>query len=62
MKIKIQALFFAFSYVSHLMSSGVMGVLPEVTLTHRAELDQRGYFVMLWTPREKDILIELQVI
>nr|XP_053647657.1 DBH-like monooxygenase protein 1 [Cherax quadricarinatus] len=31
-------------------------------LEHRAVLDQDGDYVMLWTPREKDIIIEVQVV
>ncbi|XP_047477058.1 DBH-like monooxygenase protein 1 [Penaeus chinensis] len=35
--------------------------LPPFAFQHAAMLDQRGHFHMLWTPREKDIAIEIQV-
>ncbi|XP_042889305.1 DBH-like monooxygenase protein 1 [Penaeus japonicus] len=37
------------------------GRLPPLDFRHSAVLDQRGNFHMLWTPREKDIAIEIQV-
>lgn len=30
-------------------------------LMHRAVLDQEGKYVMLWTPRDEEIVIEVQV-
>ncbi|KAB7497844.1 MOXD1-like protein 1, partial [Armadillidium nasatum] len=35
--------------------------LPEVDMVHRAELDQLGSYVLLWNPREEDIVFEVQV-
>lgn len=37
------------------------GVPPPQDLTHRVVLDQTGSYVMLWTPQENDIVIEVQV-
>lgn len=42
--------------------TGVLGQsLESKDLMHRAVLDQEGKFVMLWTPRDEDIVIEVQV-
>lgn len=35
--------------------------LPEVDFIHRVEMDQQGAFFLLWTPREEDIIFEVQV-
>lgn len=35
--------------------------LPPVSHSHRVVLDQDGAFVMLWTPRDDAIDIEVQV-
>ncbi|XP_071533457.1 DBH-like monooxygenase protein 1 [Panulirus ornatus] len=35
--------------------------LPPMDFQHRALLDQEGTYFMLWTPREKDIIFEVQV-
>ncbi|XP_071518368.1 DBH-like monooxygenase protein 1 [Panulirus ornatus] len=37
------------------------GSLEVIDLVHRIVLDPSGGFVMLWTPREDDIVIEVQV-
>ena len=35
--------------------------LPPMNYSHMVVLDQNNAFVMLWTPRENDIEIEIQV-
>ncbi|KAG0721915.1 DBH-like monooxygenase protein 1 [Chionoecetes opilio] len=35
--------------------------MPEVTFMHTLVLDTQGSFLMLWTPREDDIVFEIQV-
>ncbi|XP_042880997.1 uncharacterized protein LOC122258825 [Penaeus japonicus] len=41
--------------------SGTVGSLPPMDLMHRAVMDQEEAYVMLWTPREKDVVFEVQV-
>ncbi|XP_071518366.1 DBH-like monooxygenase protein 1 homolog [Panulirus ornatus] len=41
--------------------AGVTGALPTQVLRERIVLDQKGRYVMLWTPQENDIIIEVQV-
>ncbi|CAL4059444.1 unnamed protein product, partial [Meganyctiphanes norvegica] len=51
--------------ISSVSPYGLLGpqgvVLPPKDFVHRAQLDQYGAYVMLWTPREEDIIIEVQV-
>ncbi|KAG7172306.1 MOXD1 1-like 1 [Homarus americanus] len=35
--------------------------LPSIPLQHRVVLDQEGAYYLLWTPREKDVVFEVQV-
>lgn len=37
------------------------GMKENDKMMHRAVLDQRGDFVMLWTPKENNIIFEVQV-
>ncbi|ROT69493.1 dopamine beta hydroxylase [Penaeus vannamei] len=46
-------------------SVGVVGLssdsLPPLAFVHRAMMDQRGAYFMLWTPLEERLVVEVQV-
>lgn len=42
-------------------AAGISGGLTPMEFQHQAILDQYGKFIMLWTPLQKDIIIEIQV-
>ncbi|XP_042880664.1 DBH-like monooxygenase protein 1 isoform X2 [Penaeus japonicus] len=53
---------------AHTVSVGGVGVvglssdsLPPLAFVHRAMMDQRGAYIMLWTPLEDRIVVEVQV-